>query len=191
MRNGRTSRRIALGSLLSVVVVATVACGPTNGNGSPSTTTPTSSTTVVTSTTTPGPTTIPSGDVVLSENPVAGVPSGGTKSITVSWNNQKPRTLIFVDICRRPTTDVGFEPGEDCAPLSSQNPNGTASGSGSYPVEIFRGPEPSTDLPWGCFAAGDTAPAGVEKNTTCYVRVTNNTLFNNDQARETAFTLAG
>jgi hypothetical protein len=190
MRNARIIRRTALAVLGTLVVVTAAACGPTPAPGS-TTTTPGTSTTAVTSTTAPGSTTIPSGDVVLSENPVAGVPSGGSKAITVSWNNQTPKKVVYVDICRKPSNAPGFQPGEDCAPLSSQTPNGTASGSGSIRLDIFRGREPSGDLPWGCFAPGDTAPVGVEKNTTCYVRVTNDTLFNNDQARQAAFTLAG
>ena len=54
---------------------------------------------------------------------------------------------------------------------------------------MFRGPDPSGDQPWGCFAADDVAPPGIEKFTTCYVRVTNNTLFNNTQAFDIPFTI--
>ena len=181
--------RTALVALGLVVVAVLAACGSTPATGT-TTSTPGSTTSSPSTTGSPS-STVPGGDVVLSENPVTGVALGGSKAITVSWNNQTPRKVVYVDICRKPSNAPNFQPGEDCAPLSSQTPNGTASGSGSISVSIFRGREPSGDLPWGCFAAGDNAPTGVEKNTTCYVRVTNDNLFNNDQARQTAYTLAG
>ncbi|MFZ4518175.1 MAG: hypothetical protein ACOYOP_07295 [Microthrixaceae bacterium] len=131
----------------------------------------------------------PTGDVVLSENPVTGVALNGTKAVSVFWNNQAANKLIYVDICNKPTSTPGFEPGQDCAPLSSLTPNGSTNGSGTISVDIFRGAEPSGDLPWGCFKSSDTAPGGVTKLTTCYVRITNDTLFNNSAAKEIAFTL--
>ena len=166
----------------ALVVSAAVACVPPPAPPSvPPTTTP--------STTVPPTTVPPTGPAVLAENPVRGVPLGGTKSVRFTWNGQTPNRLVYVDICARSTTEPGFEPGTDCAPLSSLNPTATASGSGSVDVEIFRGREPSGDLDWGCFAAGDTAPAGVRKLTTCFVRVTNDWLYNSASAREVAFTL--
>jgi hypothetical protein len=85
--------------------------------------------------------------------------------------------------------DPTFQPGQDCAPLSSQTANGNATGAGTISVDIFRGAEPSGDLTWGCFAAGDTAPAGITKSTTCYVRVTNDSLFNTNAAVDAPFTI--
>jgi len=133
---------------------------------------------------------VPTGSAVLAENPVAGVPVNGEKAVRFYWNGQTPNQLMYVDICRKLSSDPTFQPGVDCAPLSSLNPNATSSGNGSTDVAIFRGAEPSGDLDWGCFAASDTAPAGIQKNTTCYVRVTNNNLFNSTSAREAAFTLS-
>ncbi len=187
-RTIRRTRRpaLALAVLVSGVVTVVAACAtppappPTTGTVPPTTTLTTTTTT----------TTVPTGPAVLAENPVAGVPLGGTKAVTFFWNGQVPNQLIYVDICRTTTSDPTFQPGEDCAPLSSLNPTATPTGSGSTTVSIFRGPEPSTDLPWGCFRATDVAPPGVQRNTTCYVRVTSNTLFNNTAAREVAFTLA-
>ena len=168
----------------------------TSTTSTSSTTTSTTSTT--TTTTVPCPTfpvptlpsTVPAGDAVLAENPVTGVTPGCEKPVVFSWSGQTPGKLMYIDICRKVTSDPSFNPGQDCAPLSSLNPNATATGSGSAVVPIFRGREPSGDLDWGCYAASDVAPAGIEKNTTCYVRVTNNSLFNNAEAREAAFTLS-
>lgn len=132
----------------------------------------------------------PAGDVFISENPITiGTGNPGTKTIKVWWNNQKPDTLMFLDICRKPNQDPTFRADLDCATLASQTPNGTLSGSGVYDVTAFRGEEESGDLRWGCFAAADTAPAGIQKNTTCYVRVTNYVLSNNFEARDIPFTI--
>lgn len=133
----------------------------------------------------------PIGDVVLSSNPVAVPALDASAPVKVWWNNQAAGQLIYVDICRKPSTDPTFQPGLDCAPLSSQTPNGTASGSGVATVDVFRGVEPSGDLPWGCFAASDPAIPGIEMHTTCYVRVTNQSLFNTTAAKDVAFTITG
>jgi hypothetical protein len=191
--------RTAVFAVLATVVVVAASCVmPPPPPVTTSTTTSTTTTTTTTTTTIPCPTfplpslpsTVPPGDAVLAENPVTGVTAGCEKPVVFTWSGQTPGKLMYVDICRKVTSDPSFNPGQDCAPLSSLNPNATATGSGSTVVQIFRGREPSGDLDWGCFAATDVAPAGVEKNTTCYVRVTNNSLFNNAEAREAAFTLS-
>jgi hypothetical protein len=127
--------------------------------------------------------------VTVAPNPVAFAPGQTSATATVNWSGQTPNQLIYVDICRKLTSDPTFQPGLDCAPLSSINPNSTPTGAGSTQLEIFRGPDPSGDLDWGCFAPGDTAPAGIQKNTTCYVRVTNTSLFNNTAAVDAPFTI--
>jgi hypothetical protein len=156
----------------------------------PVTTTSTTTTTTTTTTTVPPTTTtIPSGPVGLSANPITVADNPGTANVTVYWNGQAANKLIFVSVCRKSNSDATFTPALDCAPLSELNPNGTPSGSGSATLEVFRGPDPSGDLNWGCFAASDVAPAGIQKNTTCYVRVTNNVVSNKDAAQELAFTI--
>ncbi|MFZ4432744.1 MAG: hypothetical protein ACOYOQ_06040 [Microthrixaceae bacterium] len=129
------------------------------------------------------------GTVTVAPNPVAFAPGQTAATTTVTWSGQTPNQLIYVDICRKLTSDPTFQPGLDCAPLSSINPTATATGSGSTQFEVFRGPDPSGDLDWGCFAANDQAPAGIQKNTTCYVRVTSNSLFNNTSAVDAPFTI--
>ncbi|MFZ4518085.1 MAG: hypothetical protein ACOYOP_06835 [Microthrixaceae bacterium] len=128
------------------------------------------------------------GTASLSQNPVPFAPGQTIQPVTVTWSGQAPNKLVYVDICKKLSTAPGFEPGQDCAPLSSLTPNGTPTGAGSISVDIFRGPDPG-EQPWGCFAANDTAPAGIEKFTTCYVRVTNDSLFNNSAATDVAFTI--
>ncbi len=124
----------------------------------------------------------------LSQNPVPFAPGQTIQPVTVNWSGQTPNSLIYVDICKKQSTAPGFEPGQDCGPLSSLTPNGTPTGAGSISVDIFRGPDPG-EQPWGCFAPGDQAPAGIEKFTTCYVRVTNGSLFNNSAASDVPFTI--
>ena len=129
----------------------------------------------------------PSGSV--NPNPVAFAPGQTEAPVTVNWSGQAPGKLIYVDICKKLSSDPTFNPGQDCAPLSSINPNATATGSGTTQYNVFRGPDPSGDQPWGCFAAADQAPSGIQKFTTCYVRVTNDSLFNNSGAVDIPFTI--
>ena len=121
-------------------------------------------------------------------NPVP-VAAADSTVVTVSWTGQRPRQLIFIRICNKPTVDPSFNDALDCSLLSEINPNGTADGSGSAQVSVFRGPEPGGDNAWGCFLADDAAPAGIQKSTTCYVRVTNTVVSNDDDAVDAAFTL--
>jgi hypothetical protein len=129
----------------------------------------------------------PSGSIA--PNPVAFAPGQTEAPVTVNWSGQAPNKLIYVDVCKKLSTDPTFQPGQDCAPLSSINPPQTPTGSGTAAFSVFRGPDPSGDQPWGCFAADDVAPPGIQKFTTCYVRVTNDSLFNNNQAFDIPFTI--
>jgi len=128
------------------------------------------------------------GGVTIDVNPVP-VPLDGMAKVKVSWEGQKPRTLMFVSICRSPSSTPGFQAGIECSSLSELNPNGTPDGSGSVDLEFFRGRTPDGDTDWGCFAPGDEAPSGVQVNTTCYVRVTNDVLLNNAEAKDAPFTI--
>jgi hypothetical protein len=128
------------------------------------------------------------GGVSISQNPVPVALNGSTR-VTVRWTGQRPRTLVFVRICRRSITDPAFDEGFDCSLLSEVTPNGTPDGSGSAGVDVFRGPEPGGDGAWGCFAKGDQAPPGIALLTTCYVRVTNNVVSNRDDDAEVAYTI--
>lgn len=130
------------------------------------------------------------GTVTVSPNPVPFTTNQTKAVVQVNWTGQKPNTLLFISICRKSITDPTFRPDFDCSINSEVNPVGTADGSGSKAYNIFRGENPDGDSGWGCFAKGDAAIAGVDKLTTCYVRITNNVITNKDDAVETAFTLS-
>ena len=165
---------------------------PGGGSGSTTTVAPGGSTTTVAPTTTTVPTTTttwPTADVTVSPAVASVATNPGYGFVKVYWNNQRPNQLVFIDICSVPSSTPGFTPGLNCAPLSELNVNGTPSGKGVADLLVFRGAEPSGDLRWGCFAPGDTAPAGILKLTTCYVRVTTGSLANNADAKEAPFTI--
>jgi PKD repeat protein len=131
----------------------------------------------------------PVGDVAISSNPVVIPSNPGTANVKVWWNGQAPSTLIFVNVCKKSVADPTFNVAVDCGFLQEVTPNGTTSGSGVTDVEVFRGADPGEE-PWGIFAASDTAPAGVTKYTTGYIRVTNDVRSNNLDSREIPFTVA-
>ena len=175
---GSTTTTVAVGGSST-----TVAPGGSTTTA-PATTVPVTTTTVPTTTTT-----WPTADVTVSPSAASVATNPGYGFVKVYWNNQKPNQLVYVDICSIPTTSPGFSVALNCAPLSELNINGTPTGKGVADLLVFRGAEPLGDLRWGCFAPGDTAPAGIFKLTTCYVRVTTGQLANNADAREAAFTI--
>jgi hypothetical protein len=130
------------------------------------------------------------GSVTITVNPVP-VASGSFVPVDVRWSGQPAGKVIFLTICNEPSSTPEFRPGINCSSLSEVTPNGTPNGAGVAQVPIFRGPEPSGDLRWGCFAPEDTAPPGVLKLTTCYLRLTNDVLSNNLDAVEVPFTVTG
>lgn len=130
------------------------------------------------------------GSVTVNPNPVSFTTTQTEATATVNWTGQKANQLMFISICKKTIADPTFSAALDCSALSELNPNGTATGAGTAQLTVFRGENPDGDSGWGCFADGDTAPAGVTKLTTCYVRVTNGSINNKDDATETAFTLS-
>jgi PKD repeat protein len=128
------------------------------------------------------------GNVFLASNPIQ-LPADTTADTRVWWNNQTAGKLIFANVCRKSITDPTFSVGFDCTLLSQVTSAPTATGSGWVDVPVFRGQADFGDSNWGCFAAADTAPGGVQKNTTCYIRVTNDTESNSNDAKEIAFTV--
>jgi len=123
----------------------------------------------------------------VTPNPVTVAPDQTTANVTVNWTGATTRTLMFLDVCKKSITDASFDFALDCGAFSGTTPNGTVSGSGSSVLEVFRGQDPAGEA-WGCYAPDDTAPAGVTKYTTCYVRVTDNVQSNNDNDSQQAFT---
>lgn len=123
----------------------------------------------------------------VTPNPITVAPDQTVATIHVEWTGATPQQLIYIDICKKTIADPSFSASRDCAPVGGATQNGSADGSGSYELEIFRGQDPA-ESGWGCFAPEDTAPAGVTKYTTCYIRTTENNLFNNDADTQTPFT---
>jgi len=130
------------------------------------------------------------GSITVTPNPVP-VATDSYTEVQVRWSGQPAGTLIFASVCVKSTKDPDFQVGVHCSPLAQVEVNGTADGSGSALVPVFRGQEPTTDLPWGCFAPGDAVPSGVLGATTCYLRVTNDLVLNNDDAVEAAIAVTG
>lgn len=130
------------------------------------------------------------GTVTVNPNPVSFTTNQTEATATVNWSGQKPNQLMFISICKKTIADPTFNAALDCSALSELNPNGTPTGAGTAQLTVFRGENPDGDSGWGCFAEGDTAPAGVTKVTTCFVRVTNGVLSNKDDASEAPFTLS-
>ena len=128
--------------------------------------------------------------VNVTPNPVSVTAEQSTALVQIAWNGLEPRQLVFVDICRKSIGDSSFSVAEDCGAYSSLNPNGTATGAGDIAVEVFRGQDPAGEL-WGCYAEGDTAPAGVVAYTTCFVRVTHTVASNLDSDSETPIRFVG
>jgi len=130
------------------------------------------------------------GSVTVNPNPVSFTTTQTEATATVNWTGQKANKLMFISICKKSISDPTFTAALDCSALSELNPNGTPSGGGTAQLTVFRGENPDGDSGWGCFAQGDTAPQGITKFTTCFVRVTNDSINNKDDATETAFTLS-
>ena len=197
----RTNRRpvtvaAAMATLMATVMATITLTGACSSSKDATTTTgPTEKTQKVTTSTTPAttappPTTPPSpgtGGVTVTPEPVP--IKDTTATVTVTWQGQQPRTLMFLTVCRKPTNDPTFMEGIDCSMLNELTPNGTPDGNGTQQLEVFRGEAPDGDTGWGCFAEGDQAPPGVQKNTTCYVRVTNDVISNKDDSRDAPFTI--
>ena len=180
-------------STTTTTAPTTTTTAPTTTTTAPTTTTSTttSTTTTTTTTTTVPPTTtttIPAaGNGILPGSPVSIVGNPGTKSVTAYWNGLGGSTgLVFLYQCKKSIADPTFNVAFDCSALSEKLSSG-ANGSKAFPV--FRGLEPSGDETWGCYAAGDTVPAGITKNTTCYVRITSGVASNNDNDVEVPFTI--
>jgi len=130
------------------------------------------------------------GTISVTPNPVP-VANNSFSNVEVVWSGQPASKLIFVSVCVKSTKDADFEVGVHCSPLAQVEINGSADGSGSAEFPVFRGVEPTTDLPWGCFAPGDAVPPGILGATTCFVRVTNDVVLNSVDAVETTVSVTG
>jgi hypothetical protein len=128
--------------------------------------------------------------VSVTPDPIPVTAEQSVALVQVSWSGLEPRQLVFVDICKKSISDSSFIVAEDCGAYSGLTPNGSAAGDGSAELEVFRGQEPAGEL-WGCYAEGDTAPAGVVVYQTCFVRVTHTVASNLDSDSETPIRFVG
>lgn len=188
-----TTRPMRVTALLAVVLAVSalaVACGSPAGPPAATTTTIAGSTTTAGPTTTVAPTTttIPAltcapGTLVANPNPipVGTIPAAGflMKTIETCFNSaasiDKP-TYIYQ--CYRGGADPLFDPISSCSNLSEFRSNPNASPTQTNPYTVFYGTETTGDESWGCFKPGDTAPAGITKYTTCYLRFVPNQVLN-------------
>ena len=96
-------------------------------------------------------------------------------AVTVEWSNMAVGQPVYISICRRAQSDPLFGSyGASCSNLSEviASPAFQVNGAGSKTFDVFRGLNPDDpDTDWGCYAAGDVAPAGVQKLTTCFIRL--------------------
>ena len=128
--------------------------------------------------------------VSVTPNPVFVGADQSAATVTVSWAGAVPQQLMFIGVCKKSIGDLDFLVDEDCSMVAETNPNGTVDGAGSTQQEVFRGQDPTGER-WGCYAPGDTPPPGVEKFTTCFVRVTDTSVLNYDSDVEVPFTFEG
>ena len=124
---------------------------------------------------------------VITPNPVPVSTGQATVSVNVAWTQPTNQRLYFYE-CFEDASSPTFNYVTSCSNDSELVVNPSAPTSGNQTYTLFRGPEPTGDLTWGCFAPGDTAPAGITKHTTCYVRVTNLQPSNTTDQQFQAFT---
>jgi len=99
--------------------------------------------------------------------------SQATKNVQFSWNGLPANKRGFITQCRKSNSDPTFVFEADCSNLSEIQINPVDQpGYGTVTFPVFHGAEPSGDADWGCFAASETAPSGITKLTTCYLRIT-------------------
>ncbi len=125
---------------------------------------------------------------VITPNPIQ-VTTGQNK-VTVDVTFTPTTKRIFVLQCFADGSDPNFDYASKCSNLSEYTQNVDQNPSGKFKFDVFRGPEPSGDETWGCFAAADPAPLGITKNTTCYLRLTTESEGNTTDQVFTPFTFA-
>jgi hypothetical protein len=128
------------------------------------------------------------------------VEAGATSvPLTVKWSGlpvgDPNGRRIFITQCKKIPSDPTFVFAIDCSNISevTLNPDQNVGGHGqTTEFSAFHGTEPTGDESWGCFAPGETPPAGITAITTCYVRVTQDSEQNTSDQQFTplSFTIA-
>jgi hypothetical protein len=132
--------------------------------------------------------------VTYTPDPVP-VSAGQTSAnITLNYTGLDTNKRLFASVCDKIPSDPTFTWAADCSGLTETlvNPVDNPTGSGSLAMSVFHGPEPSGDTSWGCFAPGETPPAGYTA-AQCYLRITSDSEGNNalQQFSKLDFTLQG
>jgi hypothetical protein len=136
----------------------------------------------------------PAGASVSIPDPIP-VSAGQTDvPITITYSGMPVNQRIFFIVCDKDPSDPTFQWSLECTTTTehSINPVANTTGSGTFAMSIFHGPEQSGDLLWGCFAPGETPPSGYTA-APCYIRVTPDQETNNalSQSSPIHFTLQG
>jgi hypothetical protein len=135
----------------------------------------------------------PAGASVSIPDPIP-VSAGQTDvPITVTYSNVTPGLRLFFIVCDKDPSGPNFQYSLECSTSTEKSINPISqTGSGTFAMSIFHGPEPIGDLLWGCFAPGETPPAGYTA-APCYLRITTDTETNNVASQSTPihFTLQG
>ena len=107
---------------------------------------------------------------------------------TVSWSGMAPDGELRIMVCARDDADPAFvDPAQSCSYTSEYLL--TSSASGQKRIALFRGENPDEDSGWGCYAEGDVAPPGVDRRTTCYVRIVSGDSFHPVRSVSVPFTI--
>jgi hypothetical protein len=137
------------------------------------------------------------GSVTPNPVPIPAIGGSGftwkTNAATVEWSNMQVGKPVYISICRRPQTDPNFVSfGDSCSNISEVivSPAFQTNGAGTKQVKLFRGENPDGDSGWGCYAPDDVAPDGVEKLTTCYIRLASDAETDSTYAHTIPFTIS-
>ncbi len=123
-------------------------------------------------------------------NPIPVSPGQKTADIQVTYDFGAKNTAVFFDVCKKLTSDPTFDYTIDCDRGTALGANGSDNGKGSEPMEIALGDSMGSIFfgdeldKWGCYPEGFTPSPGFEKATQCYIRVTQETKFNNTDAKD-------
>lgn len=125
--------------------------------------------------------------VVVTPNPINVTQAQSAVTVPVTYAAAPVDQPTFVTQCWKDPAGASFDPVADCSNLTSIriNPNQT---DFTLQFSVFRGAEPSSDQLFGCIAAGDAPIAGITTVTTCWIRVSYNTLQNISTDEFTPFT---
>ena len=128
------------------------------------------------------------GTASVTPNPIPVTSGQTTATLTVDYNFGASNTAVFLDLCKKLSSDPTFDPTIDCDRGVANAANGSASGAGSQQLEIPIGDSAGSIIfgdtvdKWGCYPDGFTPSAGFLKASKCYIRVTQGNVANSTDA---------